>query len=35
MSKIASQIPIFITARGNDKETFERNKEALIFIYLH
>lgn len=35
MSKIASQIPIFITARGNDKETFERNKEALKFSYIY
>ena len=27
-------IPIFITARGNDKNTFAKNKEALKFSYL-
>lgn len=27
-------IPIFITARGNDKNTFDKNKEALKFSYL-
>lgn len=27
-------IPIFITARGNDKSTFKKNKEALKFSYL-
>ena len=31
---MVSRIPIFITARGNDKETFEKNKEALKFSYL-
>lgn len=29
-----STIPIFITARGNDKNTFAKNKEALKFSYL-
>lgn len=29
-----SKIPIFITVRGNNDETFETNKEALLFSYL-
>jgi hypothetical protein len=29
-----SKIPIFITVRGNNNETFETNKEALLFSYL-
>ena len=29
-----SKIPIFITVRGNNIETFETNKEALLFSYL-
>ena len=31
---MVSRIPIFITARGNDKKTFDKNKEALKFSYL-
>lgn len=31
---MVSRIPIFITARGNDKDTLKRNKEALKFSYL-
>ena len=31
---MVSRIPIFITARGNNKETLKRNKEALKFSYL-
>ena len=33
-SSMVSRIPIFITARGNDKDTFKKNKEALKFSYL-
>jgi len=35
MSQVVSQIPIFITVRGNTKEIAEKNKKCLIFSYLY
>lgn len=34
MCKMVSNIPVFITVRGNTKEIIEKNKEALKFAYL-
>lgn len=34
MGKIMTKIPIFITARGHNKEEFVKNKECLKFAYI-
>ena len=35
MNRIVSNIPIFITARGNNRSAFAQNKEALKFAYIY
>ena len=35
MNKIVAEIPIFITVRGNTKDIFEQNKEALKFSFIY